>query len=198
MTAAASRLVLLLAVALTASAAVAASAHAQAVWSPGDTPVFGSAEDTELVFGGAVITCETSSLAGTTGTDSPILDVELEFSGCDISGLGATLICSDLDPWTGDGGMRLVALDPVNDTGTIDLNPGFFCEVTVTGVCSVSIDGPQSDVGALMLDEGTGILTIDIEAAATRSGSSLCGPTSGTAELVEEYDVGPLRIDPAR
>jgi hypothetical protein len=44
------------------------------------------------------------------------------------------------------------------------------------------------------------ILTIDIDdAAATRTGSSLCGPASGTAVFAEDYDISPssLAIVPA-
>lgn len=167
---------------------MAASAQAQAAWSPDNTSVWGSGQDTMVTYEGTAITCDASFLSGTTGISSPVLDLELGFLGdCDSAGFTGTVTC-------GDGTMRLTALDPESNTGTIDLNPGFFCEIALPGVCSVSIDGPQADVGAFVLDETFGILTIEVDAAATRSGSSLCGPASGRAGITEDYDVGSLQI----
>jgi hypothetical protein len=194
-----SRLSLLLAVALAASAVMAASAQAQAVWIPDDAAVGGVSPNTTLQFGAATVACDTSTVDGTTGNDSPILDLELAlFDNCNVSGLATTATCSTMHG-NGDGGLRLVALDPVNDTGTVGLNPGFFCDFTVPGVCTVSVDGPQPDVGVFLLDEAARILTIEFDAAATRTGSSLCGPPSGTAHFAGDYDMWPgLEIVPAR
>jgi hypothetical protein len=190
MTALMSRCGVLLAVTLMASAAIAAGAQAQAVWSPDNTAVFGISEDPILAYEDTTIRCDSSTLSGATGVGSPILDLEQQFFGnCAVGGFGATVDCAEAES------LRLIALDPVDNTGTVDLNPGYSCVVTVTGVCTISIDGPQSDVGVFVLDEAADVLTIDVDdAAATRSGSSLCGPASGTALFAGDYQMSPSEL----
>jgi len=180
----------LLAVALMASAAIAAGAQAQAVWSPDNTWVFGNSGDPVLAYEGTTVSCDSSTLSGATGVSSPNLDLEQQFFGnCAAGGLDATVDCAEADA------LRLVALDPVDNTGTVDLKPGYSCIVTVTGVCTISVAGPQSDVGVFVLDEATDVLTIDVaNAAATRSGSSLCGPASGTAVFADDYLMSPSEL----
>jgi hypothetical protein len=175
----------LLAAALITLAGTAAGAQAQAVWSPDNTAVFGISEDPAETYGGA--TCDSSTLSGATGQSSPILDLEQQFFGtCTIGGLGATVDCAEADA------LRLFALDSVDNSGTVDLNPGYLCVVTVTGICTITVAGPQPDVGVFVLDEDAGLLTIEVDDAfATRTGSSLCGPASGTTGFVEDYEMSP-------
>jgi hypothetical protein len=108
--------------------------------------------------------------------------------------------CSELDPPTGEGGARLTALDATTNEGTLDLNDGFFCDFVVPGVCILSIDGPQGIDDAVssadLAGEGTGDPKIEMnfDFAATRTGSSLCGPASGTGNFTGLYDVTPTTI----
>jgi hypothetical protein len=46
-----------------------------------------------------------------------------------------------------------------------------------------------------VLDEAADVLAIDVDgAAATRSGSSLCGPASGTAGFADDYQMSPSEL----
>jgi hypothetical protein len=195
-----SKLGLLAAVAVFAVAAMAGAAQAQVIH-PNDTDVSGLAALPTLDYDGVIVECDQGTADGHTGIDQSFIDLELTFSGnCNINGLDATVTCSTLDPSTGAGGARLIALDATTNEGTVDLNNGFFCDVVVAGVCTVSVDGPQNPANSVssadLLGEGTGDPKIDanVDVAATRTGSSLCGPATGTGNFTGLYDVTPITV----
>jgi hypothetical protein len=96
------------------------------------------------------------------------------------------------------GDVTLVAEDAVNDNGTVNLNDGFECTVT-TALCSITVVGPQTtQSGNTALDEANDVLSASVDVQASRTGSALCGPASGTATFAADYDTVPsdLTIDP--
>jgi hypothetical protein len=172
------------AIALLGSAGVAASAQA-VVWSPDNSLVVGNADDPMLWYEDGAIVCDLGTLVGATGNDSPLIDnAGMDFAGpCTAGAFDATVDC-------GDGGSTadLIAEtnDPPGGTGAFDLNDDFLCVVSIPGVCSIAFDGPAN--GEFILDEGNGILSVEVDdLSATRSGSSLCGPMSGTGRLTAAY-----------
>ena len=194
------KLGLLAVVAVFAVAAMAGAAQAQVIH-PNNTAVSGVADFPTLDYEGVVVQCDEGTAAGTTGTDQSFIDLGLTFSGnCNINGLDATVTCSTLTPSTGAGGARLIALNATTNEGTVDLNSGFFCDVVVAGVCTVSVDGPQNPADSVssadLFGEGTGDPKIDanVDVAATRTGSSLCGPATGTGNFTGLYDVTPTNV----
>jgi hypothetical protein len=195
-----SKLGLLAVVGVLAVASVAGAAQAQVIH-PNDTDVFGVADFPTLDYEGVIVQCDEGTAFGHTGIDQSFIDLELTFSGnCNINGLGAEVTCSTVDPSTGDGGARLIALNATTNEGTVDLNNGFACDVVVAGVCTVSVDGPQNPDNAVssadLLGEGTGDPKIDtnVDVAAARAGSSLCGPATGTGNFTGLYDVTPTNV----
>lgn len=195
-----SKLGLLAAIAVFAVAALAGAAQAQVIH-PNNTALSGVAEFPTLDYEGVIVQCDQGTADGTTGTDQSFIDLELTFSGnCNINGLGADVTCSTLTPSTGAGGARLTALNATTNEGTVDLNDGFFCDVVVAGVCTVSVDGPQnpddSVSSADLTGEGTGDPKIDanVDVAAARTGSSLCGPATGIGNFTGVYDVTPTNV----
>jgi hypothetical protein len=182
---------------LLSAAALAASAHAQVIH-PNDTAVSAVADTPTLDYEGTTYFCDTGTADGTTGTDQSFLDLELTFSGnCGIAGLGATVTCSEVDPETGAGGARLIALDATTDAATFDLNDGFFCDIAVAGICTISMDGPQDpddSVSIANLDESADTIDVNVDLFVTRTGSSWCGPTSGTLNLTALYFVTPDNV----
>jgi hypothetical protein len=115
---------LLVVVALLAAAAVATSAQAVSI-NPDNTAVSGISHNSNLTYGAAFVSCDDATADGNTGLDSPsIPDLALTFSGnCGIAGVGtATVDCV--------GDVTLTAEDAADDTGTVDLNDGFQCDVT--------------------------------------------------------------------
>lgn len=201
-----SKLGLLLAVSLLGVAALASSAHAQAgTINPDNTAVSGLSGNSTLTYGSATVACDTATADGTTGTDQAFVDLELTFmDNCNISGLGATVTCSAMDPLTGDGGVRLSVLPgTTTDEGTVDLNPGFRCDIVVLGVCTVTVDAGTAGINlpdassSADLDEGADTLNANVDVPATRTGSTLCGPASGTGNFSGLYDTLPtnLQID---
>ena len=187
-----SKLGLLVAVALLAAAAVAASAQAVSI-NPDNTAVSGVSDNSNLSYGVAFVTCDNATADGNTGLDSDsVPDLVLAFdTNCAVAGVGpADVACA--------GDVTLVAEDDTTDSGTVNLNDGFECTVT-TAVCSITVAGPQTtQSGNTTLDEANDILSADVDVAATRSGSVLCGPTSGTATFAADYTTTPtdLTIDP--
>jgi hypothetical protein len=195
-----SKLGLLAVVAVLAATAVAGAAQAQVI-NPPNTAVSGVAEFPTLDYEGVLVQCDQGTADGTTGSNQSFIDLELTFSGnCNINGLGADVTCSTVDPITGEGGARLTALDATTNEGTVDLNNGFFCDVVVAGVCTVSVDGPQdpddSVSTAHLLGEGGPDPKIDtnVNVDAARVGSSLCGPPTGIGNFTGLYDVTPTNI----
>jgi hypothetical protein len=183
---------LLVLVALLAAAAVATSAQAVSI-NPDNTAVSGTSTNSSLSYGVAFVTCDNATADGNTGLDSDrISDLVLAFNtNCAVAGVGpATVDCV--------GDVTLIAESAVTDTGTVELNDGFQCDVT-TAVCSITVAGPQTtQSGNTALNEGTDVLRADVDVQASRTGSLLCGPTSGTANFAADYATTPntLTIDP--
>jgi hypothetical protein len=195
-----SKLGLLVAVALLASATMAAGAQAQVDVNPDNTLINGtsseaaSGEKPTLVYEGVTVVCDTGTAVGTTGQDSDIVDVEVDFfDNCNLAGLAATVDCS--------GTARLMATDAINNFGIVDaLNPGFSCVVSVAGVCTVTVleqdlpsdvDGTPGSQRADLIGEGTSNPDIDaeVDVEASRSGSTLCGPEQGDGRFTALYDM---------
>jgi hypothetical protein len=183
---------LLVLVALLAAAAVATSAQAVSI-NPDNTAVSGLSGNSNLTYGVAFVTCDTATANGNTGLDSDrITDLALTFTdNCAVAGVGpATVDCV--------GDVTLIAEDATNDTGTVELNDGFQCDVT-TAICSITVAGPQTtQSGNTALDEANDVLSANVNVQASRTGSLACGPSSGTATFAADYGTSPstLTIDP--
>jgi hypothetical protein len=183
---------LLALVALLAAAAVATSAQAVSI-NPDNTAVSGQSSNSNLSYGVAFVTCDNATANGNTGLDSDsVPDLALAFdTNCAVAGVGpADVACV--------GDVTLVAEDAVNDNGTVNLNDGFECTVT-TALCSITVVGPQTtQSGNTALDEANDVLSASVDVQASRTGSALCGPASGTATFAADYDTVPsdLTIDP--
>jgi hypothetical protein len=182
-----SKVGLLAAVALLATAAVATSAQA-ATFNPDNTKV--SARSGGATVG--MIVCPSVALEGNTGLDSDsITDLVLVFDEpCSAGGQGVTTDCS--------GTMTLIADPDADDTGTGELNEDFQCTFT-TALCTFTVAGPQeSQPKNTMLDEQNDILSVAWDFRASRSGSLMCGPEETTFSITGEFVVTPadLTIDP--
>jgi hypothetical protein len=188
-----SKLSVLLVVALLATAAVAATAQAQSINPSG--PVSGVADFPFLDYEGVPVICDTGTADGTADGSDRIADLALEFFGnCGVAGvLPAEVDC--------DGTVSLIAQDAVANTGTVELNSDFICNVT-TDLCVITVQGPQTtqDGNTTLTGEGSGDpkLESDVDVFATNNGSDICGPPSGTGSFTAEYDVTPtnISIDP--
>jgi hypothetical protein len=139
--------------------------------------------------------CDTGTAEGTmdAGGNS---ELKLAFFGnCDISGLSATVTCSTMDPGTGDGGVRLSLLQGTTDEGTVNLNPNFRCDMAVSGICTITIDAGPTGIDLPDATSSADIeehaFEVNVNMPATRSGSSLCGPASGTANWAGLYEEVP-------
>jgi hypothetical protein len=184
---------LLVLVALLAAAAVATSAQAVSI-DPADTAVSGLSGNSNLSYGVASVACDTATADGDTSSATPdrITNLALTFTdNCAVAGVGAaTVDCS--------GDVTLIAESAVDDSGTVNLNSGFQCVVT-TAVCTITVAGPQTtQSGNTTLDEANDNLNADVDVQASRTGSLLCGPTSGTATFSADYATSPsnLAINP--
>jgi hypothetical protein len=188
---------LLVVVALLATTAAATSAQAVSI-NPDNTAVSGLATNSSLTYGVAFISCDTATANGNTGLDSDrISDLALTFTdNCAVAGVGpATVDCV--------GDVTLIADPDADDTGTVELNEGFQCVVT-TSVCTVTVAGPQTTQPKnTFLDEANQVLSADVEVQASRTGSLLCGPASGTGSFSADYAITnssdppvPVTIDP--
>ncbi len=182
----------LVAAALLASAAVVTSAQAVSI-NPDNTAVSGQSSNMSFSYGVEFVTCDNATMDGNTGLDSDrISDLVLAFNtNCAVAGVGpATVDCV--------GDVTLIAESDVTDTGTLELNEGFECSIT-RSVCTITIAGPQTtQPGNLSFDEANDVLSADVDIQATRAGSLLCGPSSGTGNLTADYSTFPstLTIDP--
>ena len=184
---------LLAVVALLAIAAAATSAQAVSI-NPAPAAVSGQSGNSSLSYGIASVACDNATANGNTTTTTPdrINNLALAFNtNCAVAGVGsATVNCS--------GTVTLIADPAADDTGTVNLNNGFQCVVT-TAVCTITVAGPQSTQPKnTTLDEANDNLNADVDVQATRTGSALCGPTSGTATFAADYATTPptLTIDP--
>jgi hypothetical protein len=183
---------LLLAVMLTAIAAMAATAQA-VIWYPDNTFMTGDADDPTLSYGTATFVCDTGSVEGATGLDSAtIADVAFGLQGSCSGTMSATVDC-------GDSTVNLTALtnDPPGGWGTLGM-ADLECQL-VTGICTITLAGPEDPGGTFVLDETADTLSIDSgDLTATRQGSVLCGPQSSTGSIAATYATHPssLAIDP--
>jgi hypothetical protein len=186
------RVGLLAVVALLATAAVATSAQAVSI-SPDNTGIHGLATNSSLTYGPAFISCNTATADGNTTLDSDrISDLALTFTdNCAMAGVSpATVDCV--------GDVAFIAEDAVSDLGTVELNDGFRCDFTMAH-CTLTVAGPQTTQSAnLVLDEANDVLSTSVDFQATRTGSAMCGPPSGTASFSADYSMLPtdLTIDP--
>jgi hypothetical protein len=195
------RIGLLAVVAVLATAAMATSAPAVTI-NPDNTAVSGLSTDSSLSYGVATIRCDTATADGTTGLDSDrITDLTLTFTdNCAVVGVApAEVTCG-----TEDVTLIAQADTPTGGSGTVRLEGGspesgpFQCVVTTT-LCTVTVAGPQdTQNGNTTLNESTDVLSANVNVQATRTGSALCGPTSGTANFTANYATTPsdLTIDP--
>lgn len=183
---------LLVVVALLATAAAATSAQAVSI-NPDNTAVSGLSGNSNLTYGVAFVSCDTATADGNTGLDSDrIPDLALTFTdNCAVAGVGpATVDCV--------GDVTLIADPDADDTGTVELNDGFQCVVT-TALCTITVAGPQTTQPKnTALDEANDNLNANVDVQASRTGTTLCGPTSGTATFAADYATTPanLTIDP--
>ena len=97
---AASKGVVLIAVAVSATVAMAGNAHADhgAVdIEPDNTAIAGAATNVTIDFEGTILQCDTGAVSGTTDLEvNDVVNFELEFVGnCNVGGLGANVTCSD-------------------------------------------------------------------------------------------------------
>ncbi len=181
---------LLVLVALLAAAAVATSAQAVSI-DPDNTAVSGVSSNSNLSYGVAFVTCDNATADGNTGLDSDqITDLVLAFNtNCAVAGVGpATVDC------VGDVTLIAEADTPTGGTGTVNLNDGFQCDVTTT-VCTITVAGPQTtQSNNTTLNESTDNLNANVDVQASRTGSLLCGPTSGTATFAADYATTPSNL----
>lgn len=184
---------LLAAIALLAAAAMATSAQAALTINPAGVAVHGEATSPTLSYGIATIRCDTGTADGNTSDPASdrISDLALTFSGnCAVVGVApASVECA--------GDVTLIAQSNDSATqnlGTVNLNDGFSCVVT-TALCTVTVLGPQTTQdGNTNLNETTDVLASDVDVQAARTGSSLCGPASGTANFTANYATTPTDL----
>lgn len=172
-------------------ATAAASAQA-ATFNPDNTAVSASSGSATFFYGGAWWTCDTATADGTTGFDRDrISDLRLRFDDCADAGGGPVEVdCV--------GTVTLIAEDAADDTGRVELNDDFQCVATLS-ICTVTVTGPQTpEPNNASLNEETDVLSVDVEMQATRGGSVLCGPSTGTLGLDADFAMTPadLTIDP--
>jgi hypothetical protein len=134
-----------------------------------------------------VIVCESGEGSGTTGTDSSILDLQISFENCSMNEvLAVEAECQ--------GSVRLIAQNASTDTATIQLLDDFSCVFT-TDICAITLAGPQtSQDNNVELDETDDRLVVDADFNATRTGSALCGPASGTMTISGQFSVSPSNL----
>jgi hypothetical protein len=135
---------------------------------------------------GSPIECDFGTISGTTGSDSDVTDFDLAFADdCRVNGLAATVSCT--------GTFRWHVLSP--SAGEITrFNPGFSCTVGVPGVCVIRAGEQDLPIpgGLNRGDPIDGAIDIEVDAHATRTGSSLCGPLSGVATWRGKYALDPM------
>jgi hypothetical protein len=193
-----------LASALLMAAVATSGAQAQTI-GPDDTTITAVAQNPTFNFEGVEITCTEGTAVGTTGIDSPTVNLELDF------GPPGECVAAETWPFTvtcseasGDddefGTAMLRATDADSNLGIVDrLNPGFLCTMTFTGVCDITIAAQDlpSDVGgfrgrqqANLIDEGTADpdidAVVDVEA---NSNNPSCGPAQGDVGFSGVYDL---------
>ena len=173
-----------------AFAATATSAMADV--SPASTALTATSTNSSLAYSGTTITCTTASATGTTparGTSA--LSVRLTFGvggSCRAFGLAATVSC------TGSTTLRLTRFASPSGTGTTALDSDFNCTIRVTlAGCTVTVQGPQSNVGTWSFTNTTQVLAnAATNVAGTDSGGTCAGNTAarsgrGTGSFTGDY-----------
>jgi opacity protein-like surface antigen len=200
-----SKLGLLLAVALVACAAVAASAQAVVI-NPAGAQINGLATEPTLNYGEQVVTCATGTATGTLSdpaSDTVFVDVDFQ-EPCDLQpvNLSATADCANGE-FT-----ELQATDATDNLGQVnELHPGFECTVVVLGICTLTVDDQElpfmgGSRSANLLGEGgdPGDEAIDADVdVEVFNNNALCGPTpsgSGGFAGVYELDNPDISFDP--
>jgi hypothetical protein len=180
---------LLLAVALLACAGVATSAQAISITPSG--AVNGVANDNPtLSYGGVTIVCLDGTAAGTANGSASISTLSVTFqNGCNINSQPASVNCSGTVTLT-----ATAATGGGSGNGTVDLNNGFSCIVTVPFTCTVNVVGPQDPTATTTFNASTNRLDANVTVSATRTGSATCGPASGDANFTATYDVTPTNL----
>jgi hypothetical protein len=178
---------LLLAVALVSVCAMAASAQAQTI-TPAGTAVSGTAANPTLNYGGVLSTCDSGTLVGTTRSPaSNAISLTVSFQGtCRLASILVVVV-------TCSGNITLRASGAAT-SGTVFLDTGFTCTESISGICNIDIEGPQSTGNTGTLNEAATTLTLTLTFNATRTGSSSCGPASGPASYSASYTVTPTTL----
>lgn len=182
---------LLLAVALVACAAVAASAQAVEINPPG-TAIHGVADDPTLNYGDQVVTCDTGTADGTTSdpaSDTVFVDIDFQ-EPCNLQpvNLSATTTCDDGE-FT-----ELQATDATLDLGQVnELHPGFECRVVVLGICTLTVDDQvlpfMGGSNSANLISGGNAIDADVDVEVFNN-NNLCGPTpSGPGGFAGVYEL---------
>jgi opacity protein-like surface antigen len=179
---------LLLAAALLACAAFAASAQAVVI-NPAGTQITGEAQEPTLLYGDVLVTCTTGTAVGTTSNPaSDTVNVNVQFQEpCDVNGLDAQVTCTE------DEVTALKALTADTNQGEVDaLLTGFDCDVEVSGICTISVGAQDLSANndADLINEGSNgseTIVADVDVFATNN-NSLCGPVpSGTGNFSGNY-----------
>jgi hypothetical protein len=89
------------------------------------------------------------------------------------------------------GTFTMTVADSAETLVDVELDAGSSCTVTVMALCTVTITGPQSFPGTGFFNETTTTLTHTFTFSYTRTGSSLCGPASGTGTFQASWNVTP-------
>jgi hypothetical protein len=197
------KIALLLAVALLATAAIVLTSARESgsgsgsqgvTWNPEDAPVLVDATKPTLSYGSVTVLCARGELKASTGQGSDKIAnaVVDSFERCTFAGQDATVDCGD-----GSSTLHLIARtnDSPGGTGAVALKSDFACDVTVERLCTIRLAGPQTASGGFTLDEADDVLSFDAPFAATRSGNSLCGPQKATIVWQARFESWSLTID---
>jgi hypothetical protein len=186
--------------ALLVAALAAGGADAQSI-NPDNTNIAGIATNPTFDFEGTQWVCPEGTAVGTTSTDSPVVNVELDFGPpgeCEIGfpdGVPVTVECTEaVDDPGGElnelGTARLMVTNGTTNDGVVEqLNDEFQCDVVLEYICTVSVAAQELPLsgGADHADlsnepnpptNPNGQIDVDLDAFATND-NSFCGPVPG-------------------
>jgi hypothetical protein len=148
--------------------------------SPASTAIAGNSTTAQIAYSGTVMSCTTSEIRGVTpprGTSSISFTLSFGQNGgsCRAFGLAMTATCR------GHMTARLTGFSASSTSGTLSLDSDFNCTFRVTlAACSVTVQGPQTNVGGWDFTNITQILNFGaLNVAATDSGGTCAGNTAG-------------------
>jgi hypothetical protein len=127
------------------SVSAAHSTTATADMHPAGVAVVETSFNEQIVYSGIILRCATVTFSYTTPA-SGVSSVSgiLSFINCTLAGLPATITCTRTAEFT----RRITAFAAGSGTGTIALDRGFTCTITSASArCSISIVGPQANIG---------------------------------------------------